>query len=165
MCIAWILWLHPSTQPGNKLIYFFSLSWMISICDVMFLYYCVLRKSQNKWYILPSNNSNWRQIVFYYINPSKMHMLQSLFYLTSALHVSGIIITHLQEHKSTVTAASGNRYSVLLSAAIVGEVEHSNQSQLFHDNSRQQYGVTVTRCCSYSWFVLLKMGDSDARNM
>jgi len=27
------------------------------------------------------------------------------------------------------------------------------------------YSVTVTRCCSYSCFVLLKMGDSDARNM
>jgi hypothetical protein len=25
--------------------------------------------------------------------------------------------------------------------------------------------ITVTRCCSYSSFVLLKMGDSDARNM
>jgi len=42
---------------------------------------------------------------------------------------------------------------------------HANQFQLFHDSSRQQYGVTVTRCCSYSCFVLLKMGDSDARNM
>jgi len=40
-------------------------------------------------------------------------MLQSLFYLTIALHVSGIIITHLQEHKTTVTAASGNRYTVI----------------------------------------------------
>jgi hypothetical protein len=27
------------------------------------------------------------------------------------------------------------------------------------------YSVTVTWCCSYSCFVLLKMGDSDARNM
>jgi len=27
------------------------------------------------------------------------------------------------------------------------------------------YSVTVTRCCSYSCFVFLKMGDSDARNM
>jgi hypothetical protein len=27
------------------------------------------------------------------------------------LHVSGIIITHLQEHKTTVTTASGNRYT------------------------------------------------------
>jgi len=40
-----------------------------------------------------------------------------------------------------------------------------NQFQFFHDSSRKQYGVTVTRCCSYSCFVLLKMGDSDARNM
>ena len=52
-----------------------------------------------------------------------MHMLQSLFYLTIVLHVSGIIITHLQEHKTTVTTASGNRYTVLLSVAIVEELE------------------------------------------
>jgi len=39
-----------------------------------------------------------------------------------------------------------------------------NQFQLFHESRRQQYGVTVTRCCSYSCFVLMKMGDSDARN-
>ena len=51
-----------------------------------------------------------------------MHMLQSLFYLTIALHVSGIIITHLQEHKITVTTPSGNRHTVLLSAAIVEEL-------------------------------------------
>ena len=51
-----------------------------------------------------------------------MHMLQSLFYMTIALHVSGIIITHLQEHKTTVTTASGNRYTVL-SVAVVEELE------------------------------------------
>jgi hypothetical protein len=50
-------------------------------------------------------------------------MLQSLCYLTIALHVSGIIVTHLQEHKTTVTTVSGNRYTVLLSAAIVEELE------------------------------------------
>jgi hypothetical protein len=50
-------------------------------------------------------------------------MLQNLFYLTIALHVSGIIVTHLQEHKTTVTTASGNRYTVLLSVAIVEELE------------------------------------------
>ena len=50
-------------------------------------------------------------------------MLQSLFYLTSALHDSGVNITHLQEHKTTVTIASGNRYTVLLSVAIVKELE------------------------------------------
>jgi hypothetical protein len=50
-------------------------------------------------------------------------MLQSLFYMTIALHVSGIIVTHLQEHKTTVTTASGKRYTVLLSAALVEELE------------------------------------------
>jgi hypothetical protein len=50
-------------------------------------------------------------------------MLQSLFYLTIALHVSVIIITHLQEHKMTVTRASGNRYTILLSVATVEELE------------------------------------------
>ena len=50
-------------------------------------------------------------------------MFQSLFYLTIALYVLGIIITHLQEHKTTVTTASGNRYTVLLSVAIVEKLE------------------------------------------
>jgi hypothetical protein len=49
--------------------------------------------------------------------------VKSLFYLTTAVHVSGVTITHLQEHKTTVTSASGNRYAVLLSAAIVEELE------------------------------------------
>jgi len=47
-----------------------------------------------------------------------MRMLQSLFYLTTAVHVSVVTITHLQEHKTTLTTASGN-----LSAAIVEELE------------------------------------------
>jgi hypothetical protein len=42
-----------------------------------------------------------------------MHMSPSLFYLTTALHVSGVTATHLQEHKTTVTATSGNRYTVI----------------------------------------------------
>jgi hypothetical protein len=50
-------------------------------------------------------------------------MLQSLLYQTIALHVSDTIVTHLQEHKTTVTTASGNRYNVLLFAAIVEELE------------------------------------------
>jgi len=52
-----------------------------------------------------------------------MHKSQSLFNLTTALRVSGVTITHLQEHKTTVTTASGDRYTVLLSAAIVEELE------------------------------------------
>jgi hypothetical protein len=42
-----------------------------------------------------------------------MHMLQNLFYLTTAVHVSGVTITHLQEHKTTLSTASGNRYTVI----------------------------------------------------
>jgi hypothetical protein len=52
-----------------------------------------------------------------------MHKSQNLFYLTTAVRVSGITITHLQEYKTTVTTESGNRYTVLLSAAIVEELE------------------------------------------
>ena len=53
-----------------------------------------------------------------------MHKSQSLFYLTTALHVSGITITHLQEHKTTVLSTeSGNSYTVPLSAAIMKEME------------------------------------------
>jgi hypothetical protein len=51
--------------------------------------------------------------------------LQSLFYLTTALHISGVTITHLPEHKTTVTTASGNRYTVLLCAAIMEGLELS----------------------------------------
>ena len=52
----------------------------------------------------------------------KTDTLQSLFYLTTALHVSGVTITHLQEHKTTATTASGNRYTILVYAAIVEEL-------------------------------------------
>jgi hypothetical protein len=50
-------------------------------------------------------------------------MLQSLFYLTIALHVLGVTVTYLQEHKTNVTTASGNRYTVSLSTAVVEELE------------------------------------------
>jgi hypothetical protein len=48
-------------------------------------------------------------------------MLQGLFYLTTAPHVSGVTITHFQKKKTSVTTAYFNRYTVLLSAAIVEE--------------------------------------------
>jgi hypothetical protein len=95
-----------------------------------------------------------------------MHQSQSLlFNLIIGLHVSGVVtITHLQEHKAIASTASGKHYTVLLSAAIVEKLELV-QFQLFHDSSRKRYVVMLSRCCSYSCFVLLKMGDSDARNM
>ena len=42
-----------------------------------------------------------------------MHKSQSLFNPTTALHVSGVTITHLQEHKTTASTASGNRYTLI----------------------------------------------------
>jgi len=42
-----------------------------------------------------------------------MHKSQSLFYLTTGLHVSAVTMTHRQEHKTTVITASGNRYTVI----------------------------------------------------
>jgi hypothetical protein len=56
-----------------------------------------------------------------------MHKSQRLFYLTTALHVLGVTITHLREHKTNVTTASGNRYTELLSAAIVEAFQLSCQ--------------------------------------
>jgi hypothetical protein len=52
-----------------------------------------------------------------------MHKSQSLFNLTTALHVSGVAITHLQEHKTSVITASGNCYAVLFSAAVMEVLE------------------------------------------
>ena len=45
-------------------------------------------------------------------NSNEMHKSQGLFNLTTALHVSGVTITHLQGHKTTAPTASGNRYTV-----------------------------------------------------
>ena len=42
-----------------------------------------------------------------------MHKSESLFYLTTVLHVLGVTITHLQEQKTNVTKKSGNRYTVI----------------------------------------------------
>ena len=68
-----------------------------------------------------------------------MHKSKSLFYLTTDLHVSGVTIAHLQEHKTTVTTASGNRYTVLFSAAIVRHPQHtqinSNSSTIAAENN------------------------------
>ena len=45
--------------------------------------------------------------------PTRCTYYRVYFYLMIALHVSGIIITHLQQHKTTVTTASGNRYTII----------------------------------------------------
>jgi hypothetical protein len=57
-----------------------------------------------------------------YISQQDAHATEFILSET-ALHVSGVTNNHLQEHKTTVTTASGNRYIVLLSAAIVEDFE------------------------------------------
>jgi hypothetical protein len=70
-----------------------------------------------------------------------MYKSQSLFNLAIAVHVSGVTITHLQEHKTTASTASGNHYTVLLSSAVVEklELQHTeislNYSTIAADNS------------------------------
>ena len=48
-----------------------------------------------------------------------MHKSQSLFCLRTVLHVSGFTITHLQEHKTTVTTVSGKHYAVIDSVMVI----------------------------------------------
>jgi len=79
--------------------------------------------------------------------------LHSLFYLETALHVSGGTITHHQERKQLYLQHLLFVTPLLLSAAIMEELKtglsvlcvayastprtaHSNQFQLFHDSSR-----------------------------
>ena len=88
-----------------------------------------------------------------------MHKSQSLFNLTTALDVSGVTLTHLQEHKTTVTTASG---TVTSYCCLLLPWKSSKCTTIAVGSNN---GVTNTRCCSYSCFVLLMMGDSDARNM
>jgi hypothetical protein len=58
----------------------------------------------------------YHEVNFKYFNievPTTCTCYRVYFYLMIAPHVSGIIITNLQEHKTTVTTASGNHYTVI----------------------------------------------------
>jgi hypothetical protein len=65
---------------------------------------------------------------------NKMERYTVYLYLETALHVSGGTSTNHQE-----------RIQLYL--------QHLIFVTLFHDSSRQQYGVTVTRCCRYSYLL------------
>jgi hypothetical protein len=75
-------------------------------------------------------------------------MLPSLFYLTTALHVSGVTITCLQEHKTTVTTVFGNGYTVWLSVVIVEELELHRTVVCCY---RGRVGTTPSGCLLLSW--------------
>jgi hypothetical protein len=68
-----------------------------------------------------------------------MHMPQSLFNLTTALHVSGVTITHHQEHKTTVTTATN---------CVVSGVRHTHNT-LKSVPTLPRYQQTTVRCNSY----------------
>jgi len=61
-----------------------------------------------------------------------MHKSQSLFNLTIALHVSGVTINHLQEHKTTASTVSGNHYTLRHPQHTQTD---SNSSTIAEDNS------------------------------
>ena len=96
------------------------------VCILLFLFYpkevddLIIGSTQLRFPEGGLYFTRYSNILIYIQQDATLH---SLFYLETALHVSGIIVTHLQEHKTTVTAASGNSYTVLLSAAIVEELE------------------------------------------
>jgi len=68
-----------------------------------------------------------------------MHMLQNLFYLTTALHVSGVTITYLQ-NKTTVTIASGNRYTV------TDRVKFTDRDSIEHIAFSAEYTLFNNNC-------------------
>jgi hypothetical protein len=75
--------------------------------------------------------------------------LHSLFYLETALHVSGGTTTHHQERKQLYLQHPVFVTPLLLSAAIVEELELRSKSSTIAAGSSN--GVTNTRCCRYSF--------------
>jgi uncharacterized membrane-anchored protein YitT (DUF2179 family) len=71
----------------------------------------ILYVAERRKFFLLFNSVSY--IYFLVCISNKMHMLQTLFYLTTALHVSGVTVTPLQEHKITVITASGKRHTVI----------------------------------------------------
>jgi hypothetical protein len=129
---------------------------IIHIFDTSFIHSTVLQQVHRRF---PSEFSTKCDLVLpilIYIQQNAT--LHSLFYLKTALHVSGGIITHHQERKQLYLQHRVFVTSLLLPAAIVEELERgvhhpqhsqtgSNFSAIASDSSN---GVTNTRCCRYS---------------
>jgi hypothetical protein len=114
-----------------------------------------------------SSISGWcrRRIIlwiFYILIYIQQDALHSLFYLETALHVSGGSITHHQERKQLYLQHLVFVIRLLLPAAIVEELElllSSNSSTIAAGSIN---GVTNTRCCRYScmrswWWVVVPL--------
>ena len=86
-----------------------------------------------------------------------MHMLQSLF-------LSDDCRTCFEYHYQPSSGEQNNcNYSII---CIINNNCNFNLIYRYSLTAKTvYYSVMVTRCCSYSCFVLLKMGDNDTRNM
>jgi hypothetical protein len=81
----------------------------------------------------------WNQFKFIPIYIQQVATLYSLFYLETAVHVSGHTTAHHQERKQLYLQHLVFVAPLLLPATIMEEcTAHSNQFQLFHDSGRWQ---------------------------
>jgi len=114
--------------------------WCVVVCDLE------TSRMRRPWPAL-GRSATAKKIYIYIQQDATLHRL---FYLKTALHVSGGTITHHQERKQRYLQHLVFVTSLLLSAAFVEEMElvwvccgwctpptaHSNQFQLFHDSGR-----------------------------
>jgi hypothetical protein len=82
------------------------------------------------------------------------------FYVHWSVHRNNILVYKSQQDAHvTEFILSDNCF------ACFGRHHHPSSGAQDNCNYSISYSVTVTRCCSYSRFVLLKMGDNDALNI
>jgi len=91
-----------------------------------------------------------------------------IYYSKSALHDSGDVLAHHQEHWTVFTVSGSVHPSccrlVFPKSWNCFAVSSALKFQLIRDTSPQQLGRNTTRFCKYSQ-VLLMMGENIARNM
>jgi hypothetical protein len=95
----------------------------------------ILTGNSKMWLHVPKHSSSWltticligthlteqhftSSTILLYKSPQDAHVTEFIL-SDNCSTCCGVTITHLQEHKTTVTIESGNRYTVLFSAAIV----------------------------------------------
>jgi len=88
-----------------------------------------------------------------------MQLYRLIYYSYSALHVSGDVFAHHQEHLTVITVSGCIHPSRCRLVMWM-----SWKFQRVYDTSRQRHWVNTTRYCNYSQ-VLLMMSENIARNM
>jgi hypothetical protein len=101
--------------------------------------------------------SEHRNNILVYKSQTDAHVTEFIFVWELLYMFRVSLSTIFSSTKKTVTTAGSCGWPT-------PPTTHTRRFQLFHDSSRQQYGVMITRWCSYSCFVLLKMGERENRN-